>query len=69
MSATKGKIHLCPKCGKIRAYNHAHDSFYCEDCDTWLELACDDPTCIFCYDRKPHPSNHGLCKSKTKNQR
>lgn len=34
----------------------AHDAYWCERCDIWLEEACTDQSCVFCKNRPEKPS-------------
>jgi hypothetical protein len=37
-------------------YNEKFDSFYCKDCDYWLEEKCDEHDCEYCIKRPEKPS-------------
>lgn len=32
-----------------------YDSFYCVDCNEWLDKKCHDATCMFCAERPEKP--------------
>lgn len=51
------QMNLC-KCGmqKKPIYHKKHDAYFCEDCDQWLEDACEDADCQFCPTRPNRPS-------------
>lgn len=37
------------------SYSEEYDSFYCKDCNKWLEDKCNDSTCEYCLNRPPNP--------------
>lgn len=39
-----------------QSYSKKHDSYYCEECDKWLEKSCKDKACDFCGERPAKPS-------------
>lgn len=41
-----------------RKYSEEHDTYYCEQCNKWLEPKCNDSAyCGFCPDRPDKPIN------------
>ncbi|MCK5021020.1 MAG: hypothetical protein KAS32_28675 [Candidatus Peribacteraceae bacterium] len=51
-------------------YNEDHDTYYCPECDVWLETTCDDPDCEYCATRPSKPSEaKGWLVLKCKNPR
>lgn len=48
----------CPECLERLSYNEEFDSIYCESCDEWREVSCDDPTCEHCAERPEKPSEY-----------
>ena len=36
-------------------YSEEYDSFYCPDCNRWLDEKCADPNCEFCSVRPDKP--------------
>lgn len=36
-------------------YSEKYDSYYCIDCNRWIEPKCSDPNCEFCKDRPDKP--------------
>ena len=45
----------CPKCFNPRVYASEFDTYFCPQCNVWLEKACGDPTCEYCRSRPSHP--------------
>jgi len=45
----------CPKCSENRIYYDDYDSFFCPQCNVWLESACSEPNCEFCFARPKIP--------------
>jgi len=51
-------IHVsefCPFCGSASEYNMDYDSYYCADCNIWLETLCGSEDCMFCKNRPERP--------------
>ena len=46
----------CNECGSEIQYNEQHDAHYCELCNKWLEEACGDEECEYCWGRPRKPS-------------
>lgn len=46
---------ICLKCSQNQIYYDDYDSFFCPNCNIWLESACSDPTCEFCRTRPKNP--------------
>lgn len=46
----------CLDCGADRLYNDQCDTYFCGACDKWLEEACGDEECEYCWGRPPRPS-------------
>lgn len=46
---------FCPKCQTNKAYFDDYDSYFCPNCNVWLESQCSDPTCEFCSERPNKP--------------
>jgi hypothetical protein len=42
-----------PNC--VASHSEDYDAYYCENCNEWLESACDDPTCEYCINRPLTP--------------
>jgi hypothetical protein len=57
--------NLCPNCNNTGKYLEYFDSFYCPDCDNWLEPICEDKECRYCSDRPEKPSLQFLPNKKT----
>lgn len=51
-------INFC-QCGCKKSYSEEYDSYYCADCNKWLENTCNDPDCDFCQ-RRPNLPNKEL---------
>jgi len=45
----------CDKCGKQGVYYEKYDSYFCEDCNVWLEDTCEGLDCRFCVSRPDKP--------------
>lgn len=43
------------ECGKKYHYHERYDAYYCDACNAWKEVACDDPICPFCRSRPEKP--------------
>lgn len=52
---TVGLSNRCPFCGKESEYNMKYDSYFCSDCNIWLEPPCDDNDCTYCKNRPDRP--------------
>jgi methionyl-tRNA synthetase len=48
--------NTCPDCHELKTYHSQHDTFYCENCDQWLEDTCGDAGCPYCTGRPSRPS-------------
>lgn len=46
-------------CAHPRSYSQKYDSYFCADCDRWVEGRCSDPDCEFCKNRPEKPSLEG----------
>ena len=46
----------CPTCKSEKSYSARYDAYYCELCNKWLEVACNDPNCEYCAERPEKPS-------------
>ena len=51
----KYKKKLPHECGSPILYNEMYDSIYCPECNIWLEKACTDPECYYCFNRPEKP--------------
>lgn len=49
-------MHSGHDCNQHKKYSDEYDAYYCEECNTWLESKCDDPTCEFCTVRPEKPN-------------
>lgn len=47
----------CPECLERLNYSEEFDSIYCEPCNEWRDIACEDPTCEYCQERPDKPSS------------
>jgi predicted RNA-binding Zn-ribbon protein involved in translation (DUF1610 family) len=47
----------CTKCKKNGIYAEYYDSYYCPDCNIWLDEKCIDATCEFCSKRPTFPKD------------
>ena len=47
----------CLECSGTRIYYENYDSFFCPQCNVWLESVCSDLTCDFCRSRPTKPLN------------
>ena len=45
----------CEKCDATPRYNEKYDSYYCPQCNEWIESKCGDESCEFCKDRPERP--------------
>ena len=45
----------CEKCDATPRYNEKYDSYYCPQCNEWIESKCGDESCEFCKDRPEGP--------------
>ncbi len=48
--------NFCSGCGSEVKYNNRYDAYYCELCNQWLEVKCNDPECEYCPERPNKPS-------------
>lgn len=47
----------CPWCGEANLFHYdKYDAKCCLNCDIWLDKACDDPKCPYCFGRPKTPS-------------
>ena len=46
---------LCPSCGSRTVFDFDCDARFCPSCDSWLEGACNDPSCGYCANRPARP--------------
>ena len=44
-------------CGNTKLYSAEYDTYYCEDCNKWLEDTCSDRNCHFCNNRPLFPND------------
>ena len=44
-------------CELTQKYSVEYDTYYCEECNKWLEDTCDDRECLFCPSRPLTPVN------------
>lgn len=49
--------YQCPSCNTESKYETVYDTFYCEQCDIWLESTCPIEDCSFCSSRPEKPSD------------
>lgn len=47
---------ICRWCDALAAYSLRHMAAYCDVCDVWLQLRCEDLECGYCRDRPVVPS-------------
>ena len=47
----------CTNCKKNGIYAECYDSYYCPDCNIWLDEKCTDATCKFCSTRPEFPKD------------
>lgn len=45
----------CTGCGIRRIYHEEFDTYFCPECNCWLEAKCSDSTCSFCSSRPKQP--------------
>ena len=45
----------CPFCGSASEYDMEYDSYYCPECNVWLEPICGSEDCMFCANRPERP--------------
>lgn len=45
----------CKKCNQFLIYHEKYDALFCSKCNSWVEEACSDATCIFCKGRPQSP--------------
>lgn len=48
--------HGCDGINHEKEYSEEYDAMYCRNCDTWLEIKCNDDDCEFCSKRPERPS-------------
>ena len=54
---TLENVFVSSNCKKKAWHNEKHDSSYCTNCDTWLEMACTTIVrCRYCQHRPEKPS-------------
>jgi len=46
---------FCLRCGQEAKHNEHYDSYYCVNCNIWLEERCVDPLCSLCKRRPIRP--------------
>jgi hypothetical protein len=48
---------FCPICRSNQVYFDDYDSYFCPECNYWIEKKCGDPHCDYCSNRpyKPLP--------------
>lgn len=51
--------NLCD-CGKTKSYSTEYDTYYCENCNKWLEDTCSDRNCYFCNNRPLFPNEQNI---------
>lgn len=44
-------------CNDTKEYSEQFDTYYCKECNKWLESTCEDPTCEFCKKRPQQPNS------------
>jgi hypothetical protein len=49
---------FCYKCGGDRTFSDVYDSYYCQNCNMWLEDLCPDEDCGYCKNRPEKPLTH-----------
>ena len=49
-------ISICDACGVTGKYNKQFDSYYCEDCNIWINNFCQDVPCDFYINRPKTPN-------------
>ena len=47
---------ICQKCKLSRIYSDKYDSYFCMNCDVWIESKCKDLNCDYCSERPAKPS-------------
>ena len=47
-------INFCD-CGNKKLYSEGYDTYYCRECNKWLEEKCSDVYCEYCARRPPTP--------------
>jgi len=57
---------VCVRCERVVSYSENFDTFYCEDCNLWLEERCVDPLCTVCAKRPIRPIKKSKPKPKKK---
>ena len=53
----------CPKCRAIKTYSDMYDSYYCGQCNEWLEDICTDRECFYCNNRPLTPNEQDIKES------
>ena len=43
-------------CEQTKKYSEQYDTYYCSECNTWLEDICNDRSCIYCNARPLKPN-------------
>lgn len=54
----------CSACGGRVSFCHRHDTFFCQECDVWLEAACSEASCRLCRRRPARPSHRRNHRSR-----
>jgi hypothetical protein len=44
-------------CNETKQYSEQYDTYYCRECNKWLEDICNDRECLFCNTRPLKPVN------------
>jgi len=57
---------VCTRCERVVSYSEDFDTFYCEQCNLWLEERCVDPLCDICPGRPIRPIKKNKSKPKPK---
>ena len=56
---------VCKRCNTLISYSEKFDTFYCAECNIWLEEKCVDPLCEACATRPIRPIRKTKPKIKT----
>ena len=59
---------VCSRCDETVSYSDEFDTFYCDNCNLWLEERCVDPLCDVCPKRPIRPLKKPKPEPKKKNK-
>jgi len=60
MDLTQKWSHFCLDCNSKKLYSEDYDTYYCRECDKWLEEQCSDIYCEYCARRPLTPNDQNI---------